>query len=236
MNGIRFYKGFYNIDQHTVSLWTSNGTLLATGASVGESLAGWQTVNFSSPVHINAGTTMWRPTTPRATGRRATTISLPAYSNGPLSVLPGGAVYAYSDTPGLFPSNTSINTNYWVDVVFQPDPNVAPVGTDDAFTIGKNGTFQISFATLLANDTDPNGDTLSVVDAGGATNGSVTRDAQTGNVFFTPNANYSGLASFSYTVSDGRGGTATANVNLTVTQDPAGVSLFQKRKGHPDRW
>ena len=43
--------------QHVVDLWTSTGTLLASGVSVGESLSGWQTVNFSSPVHINAGTT-----------------------------------------------------------------------------------------------------------------------------------------------------------------------------------
>ena len=44
---------------------------------------------------------------------------------------------------------------------------------------------------------------------------------------FTPDAGYTGPASFSYTISDGRGGTATANVNFTVA--PAGaapVSLF----------
>ena len=35
----------------------------------------------------------------------------------------------------------------------------------------------------------------------------MTLDTQTGNVIFTPNAGYSGPASFSYTVSDGRGGT-----------------------------
>ena len=37
-----------------------------------------------------------------------------------------------------------------------------------------------------------------------------------GTVTFTPRANYYGSDSFSYTVSDGRGGTAAANVSVTV--------------------
>ncbi len=38
-----------------------------------------------------------------------------------------------------------------------------------------------------------------------------------GVVSYTPNANYFGTDSFTYTVSDGNGGTATATVNVTVT-------------------
>src|SRR5262249_56978732 len=37
-----------------------------------------------------------------------------------------------------------------------------------------------------------------------------------GNVVFTPAADYNGAASFTYTVSDGNGGTSTATVNVTV--------------------
>ena len=55
----------------------------------------------------------------------------------------------------------------------------------------------------------------------------MTLDAQTGNVIFTPTAGYSGPASFSYTVSDGRGGTGSATWLVTVEPDPAGVTLFQ---------
>src|SRR6185369_5558537 len=50
---------------------------------------------------------------------------------------------------------------------------------------------------------------------------------QNNTITFTPSAGYTGPASFSYTISDGRGGTATANVSFTVV--PAGaapVSLF----------
>ena len=122
--------------------------------------------------------------------------------------------------------------NYWVDVVFAPDPNMAPVARDEfGFRIGKDGMIAISFASLLANDSDANRDPLTVTAVGNATNGSVTIDAQTGNVLFTPTAGYSGPATFTYTVSDGRGGTDTANVSLTVKQEPAGVSLFQWTEG-----
>ena len=119
-----------------------------------------------------------------------------------------------------------------MDVVFTPDPNQSPTANDDSgFSVGKDGTLSISFAALLANDTDPNGDPLTVTAVGNPTNGTVTLDTQTGNVLFTPNAGYSGPATFSYTVSDGRGGTDSANVAVTVVPDPAGVTLFQNSEG-----
>jgi biotin operon repressor len=48
------------------------------------------------------------------------------------------------------------------------------------------------------------------------TGGVVTLNAA-GNLVFTPNANYNGSPSFSYTLSDGNGGTSTGTVNGTVT-------------------
>ena len=55
--GIRFYKGVLNTGTHTGSLWTSTGTLLATGTFTNETGSGWQTLLFSSPVAISANTT-----------------------------------------------------------------------------------------------------------------------------------------------------------------------------------
>ena len=51
--------------------------------------------------------------------------------------------------------------------------------------------------------------------AGSSTNGTVTMLAN-GDIQFVPNANYHGAAQFTYTVNDDNGGTANANVNLTV--------------------
>ncbi|WP_094985636.1 retention module-containing protein [Cellvibrio mixtus] len=82
------------------------------------------------------------------------------------------------------------------------------------FVATEDTPYSISAATLLANDTDANGDTLSIQSVQGATHGTVALVG--GNVVFTPAVNYAGPASFTYTVTDGRGGVSTATVNLVV--------------------
>lgn len=72
----------------------------------------------------------------------------------------------------------------------------------------------IAASSLLANDTDADGDTLTIQSVQGAENGTVSLSG--GSVIFTPFANYSGPASFTYTISDGKGGTDTAKVYLSV--------------------
>jgi Ca2+-binding RTX toxin-like protein len=67
---------------------------------------------------------------------------------------------------------------------------------------------------LLANDAHTLGDELSIASVSGATHGTVVLNVD-GNPVFTPAGNYSGAASFSYTISDGHG-TSTANVQFTV--------------------
>src|SRR5690606_13381532 len=110
----------------------------------------------------------------------------------------------------------------WVDVMLhpaQPTPNQAPVAENDSgFSTVQNTALQISASALLANDTDPNGDPLTITGVSGATNGTVSFDAQTNIVTFTPATGHTGTAGFTYAISDGRGGTASANVALNVTQ------------------
>lgn len=232
IEGIRFYKGFYNVGEHVVSLWSANGTLLATGISTGESLSGWQTVKFSSPIHIQAGTTY--VASYHSNGFYSVTENYfgATYSNGALKVVDGGGVYAYGTSANTFPGNSGGGTNYWVDVIFDAGPNSAPIASaDSGFSISRNGTLTISIAALVANDLDANGDALNITAVGNALNGTVSLDAQTGNVIFTPNANYIGPASFSYTVSDGRGGTDQGDVSLTIDEGPVGQTLFQAGEG-----
>ncbi len=57
LRGARFYKAAANTGSHVASLWSSTGQLLAQGTFVNETASGWQTVNFSSPVAVTAGTT-----------------------------------------------------------------------------------------------------------------------------------------------------------------------------------
>ena len=100
--------------------------------------------------------------------------------------------------------------------------NDAPDAVDDTFSVAEDGSATI---TVLTNDSDVDGDAISVtqvngtaiVDGGSSvavTNGSVALVG--GQLVFTPSANYNGPASFTYTISDGTL-TDTATVSGTVT-------------------
>jgi hypothetical protein len=95
------------------------------------------------------------------------------------------------------------------------DPaNLPPDAVNDSFTATEDTPLQLSTSQLTVNDTDPNGDARTVTSVQGATNGTVS--LVNGTVTFTPAANYHGPASFTYTISDGKGGTDTATVSITV--------------------
>ena len=102
-----------------------------------------------------------------------------------------------------------------VIVTVLPTPD-APVARGDTATILTSGrSLTLATATLLANDTDADGDALTVTAVGGARHGSVA--LKDGAVTFTAEAGFTGQASFTYTVSDGTGRTDTATVAVTVT-------------------
>jgi hypothetical protein len=92
--------------------------------------------------------------------------------------------------------------------------NQPPVANADSATTAQNTAVTIAASTLLANDTDANGDRLSLTGVSNPVNGSVT--FSNGNVIFTPSTNFTGNASFDYSISDGFGGTSTANVSVAV--------------------
>ncbi|MBX4916572.1 DUF4082 domain-containing protein [Rhizobium bangladeshense] len=232
VQGIRFYKGFYNTGEHVVSLWTGDGTLLATGVSVGEALSGWQTVMFSSPIQIAAGTTYVASYHSKGFFSLTENYFNGSYASGALKAVDGGGVFAYSTNAGTFPGQSPGGSNYWVDVVFDAGPNSQPLATDDSgLVIGHNGTLVISIAALVANDVDANGDALTITAVGNALNGTVALNKQAGTITFTPANNYSGPASFTYTLSDGRGGADQGSVSLTVQAAPAGETLFTGSEG-----
>jgi VCBS repeat-containing protein len=112
------------------------------------------------------------------------------------------------------------------------------VAGGDAVIENQSFTFQAS--RLLTNDTDVDGDTLSVTMVQGAAVGIVTATAHgtvvlnaNGTITYNPNVNYSGADSFTYTISDGNGGTATATVRLTIASvnDAPVLDLDTSRDG-----
>ncbi|WFR60916.1 Ig-like domain-containing protein [Paenibacillus amylolyticus] len=68
--------------------------------------------------------------------------------------------------------------------------------------------------------TDPDGDTLTYTVSVPPANGTVVLDPATGAFTYTPNAGFIGVDHFSVLVSDGKGGTATSNVQVGVPVSP----------------
>ncbi|MBT3028836.1 MAG: tandem-95 repeat protein, partial [Candidatus Thiodiazotropha sp. (ex Ctena orbiculata)] len=91
--------------------------------------------------------------------------------------------------------------------------NDAPVAADD--TIGTDEDTPVT-VDVLPNDSDPDGDTLTVTSVTQGTNGAVTIDPVSGNPVYTPNPDFNGTDTFTYTIDDGNGGTDTASVTVTV--------------------
>jgi Ca2+-binding RTX toxin-like protein len=89
--------------------------------------------------------------------------------------------------------------------------NDGPVANTDSVTLDEDSSTTIN---VLANDTDLDGDALSVTTAS-ATNGAVVINLD-GTVTYTPNADFNGSDTISYEISDGNGGTATSVVSVTV--------------------
>ena len=91
--------------------------------------------------------------------------------------------------------------------------NDAPVANADAATVAEDGAVNVA---VLTNDTDADGDTLAVASVTQGAHGAVVINPDR-SVKYTPAANYSGSDAFTYTISDGNGGTATAAVTINVT-------------------
>ena len=91
-------------------------------------------------------------------------------------------------------------------------PNSPPVAGDDTAATAPNTPVTIS---VLANDSDVDGDALTVSNVANVTNGTATINVNN-TVTLTPSTGFTGSATFDYTVSDGNGGTDTGTVTVEV--------------------
>ncbi|WEO76924.1 DUF4082 domain-containing protein [Cryobacterium sp. SO2] len=139
--GVRFWKTAENSGKHTGTLWSASGAKLATATFTAETTSGWQTVRFSTPVSVKAGT-RYVASYHAPNGRYVATTKLnaPAVSTTSLSVAAGSGTYAYGSAPA-FPTKSWNSAGYWTDVVFSasststsaptpvPAPTTAPTTT-----------------------------------------------------------------------------------------------------------
>lgn len=99
--------------------------------------------------------------------------------------------------------------------------NTGPSAADDAITVDFESSANL--IAVLANDSDPENDPLTITAVSAPAHGVATIGS--GGVLYAPAAGYSGPDSFTYTISDGHGGTATATVSVTVNSASASNQL-----------
>jgi hypothetical protein len=92
--------------------------------------------------------------------------------------------------------------------------NRGPVAQNDAVTLDADAGARA--IAVLANDSDPDGDALSLVSVSAPAHGTATISGT--QVLYTPSPGYTGPDAFTYAVADGRGGTATATVAVTIVR------------------
>jgi hypothetical protein len=121
--GVRFYKSTANIGTHLGRIWSSTGTLLASGTFSNETASGWQTLTFANPIPLAANTTYVVSYYAPSGGYSADSGYFAAQGAGlpPVQELQsntsgGNGVYRYG-AGGGFPSQSYNDTNYWVDPI-----------------------------------------------------------------------------------------------------------------------
>ena len=99
--------------------------------------------------------------------------------------------------------------------------NSAPVAKEDVYTTLEDTVLNVPAPGILANDTDADGNPLTVVLVNSVTHGSLSLNAN-GSFSYVPNTNYNGSDSFTYAVNDGTvtGNNATVTINITPVNDP----------------
>lgn len=132
-----------------------------------------------------------------------------------------GAITGSAHQAGLFAvhitatdsGGLSATSNFTMLVLDTGFINHAPATAAGAETFAGQEDIAVSGTLLVGSD--PDNDPLTFL-AGTASNGRVTINAVTGAFVFTPDANYSGAASFTYTVSDGQLESAGKTVTLSL--------------------
>jgi hypothetical protein len=150
------------------------------------------------------------------------TVTAASALNGSVAIGAGGSLvytpdvdFAGTDTISYTISDGAGGTaNASVSVIVAA-VNDAPVAVDDTATTAEDTPVSID---VLGNDTDVDGDPLTVTSAS-ATNGTVVVEGD-GSLTYTPNAAFTGADVITYEISDGAGGTATASVAVDVLAPP----------------
>jgi len=120
--------------------------------------------------------------------------------------------------------------------------NNPPVANDDVVRVSQNTALTIPVANLLVNDTDLNGDILTITNVNNATNGTVIfndndtiDDSSDDTIIFIPTQGFNGNANFEYTVSDNQNSSDVASVTVIIPNNIDGSKADDNLEGSDNK-
>ena len=135
-----------------------------------------------------------------------------AYSSLTVAYTQAAGHFVIQDPPGNRTPDFKVSVPYRRTPPPPPPTNAPPLAVDDAAQTAEDTLVTIA---VLANDSDPDGDTLTVAGVSEPAHGTAVL-TETGAVRYTPEPNFNGTDRFTYVVGDGSGLTAQAAVDVTV--------------------
>jgi len=103
-----------------------------------------------------------------------------------------------------------------VSITVNAPPNTPPVTSADSYGLDEDTTLTVATPGVLANDHDPEGNSLTALWVNGPSHGTLTLNAD-GSFTYRPSANFHGSDSFGYRANDGTTNSGKATVSITVT-------------------
>ena len=195
-----------------IPMWTAQRWLNYTTARAATTMTGfaWDPVGGQLAFTVNV-----------PTGSESQNLALPGtFGSFSLSALlidgspasPTAQTITGRDTRfvNVAPGPHSIAARYGTSI---PPVNHPPIANPDSATVTEGQTVVIP---VLANDTDADGDALTIISTSADPGAVITINANQ-TISYSPNPGTCGADTFSYTISDGRGGISSASVTVTVT-------------------
>lgn len=141
ITAIRFYKSPQEFGTHTGRIWSANGAELASVVFAAETDSGWQTQVLATPLSVAAGAEYTVSVNTANTFYSATNNGLAAEVRTPGLHSVAGNNGRYG-APGIYPTQSWGNSNYFRDVVFVPGATSPPAtGTNTLYIRdGASGT------------------------------------------------------------------------------------------------
>lgn len=176
--------------------------------------ADWRSTNRGTPVLIDV---LANDTDANGDALAVTRVTTPA--NGSVVNMGNGSVtyWPAAEFVGTDRFTYTVSDGHgqvaWAEVqVMVQAVNRPPLALDDQATVSEDGVILLP---VLANDSDPDADLLTVAAVSPAAHGSVVV-ANDQSIAYTPQANWYGLDAFTYTVRDAWGRQSTAHATITV--------------------